>query len=176
MPRRQPIRWLAPEVCTLDDVFHRHPLLSLLTGGYLAFVAWLTLTPQAYASAHISIIYRVLDALHRRGLLLSIDDNELEFLANVALFVPVGMFLLLLVGTRLWWVALASSFAMTAFIETAQRSIPGRVPDGRDLVANGLGAVIGVLVATVLTLPAALRRRRHRRLVAESRAARVPVG
>ena len=144
-------------------MFHRHPLLSLVTGAYLALVAWLTLTPQSVAGDYIGLIYRVLDALHRRGYLLSIDNNELEFLANIALFVPVGMFLLLLLGTRLWWLALAASFAMTTFIESAQRSIPGRVPDGRDLLANGLGAVIGVLLAVVLTLPATLHRRRQRR-------------
>lgn len=149
-------------------------MLSLLTGGYLAFVAWLTLTPQVDAVGHIAIIYRVLDALHRRGYLLTIDDNQLEFLANIALFVPVGMFLLLLAGTRLWWVALTASFAMTTFIEIAQGSIPGRVPDERDLMANGLGAVIGVLVALVLTLPAALRRRRQRHATAS--VVRVPAG
>ena len=146
------------------SVLHRHPFLSLLTGGYLAFVAWLTLTPQAYAAQHIDLIYRVLDALHRRGYLESIDDRKLEFLANIALFVPVGMFLMLLFGTRLWWLALGASFAMTSAIEFAQRSIPGRVPDERDLIANGLGAVIGVLIALVLTAPAALRRRRRRRV------------
>lgn len=149
-------------------MFHRHPVLSLLTGGYLAIVAWLTLTPQSYASERIAIIYRVLDALHRRGYLLGIDDSRLEFIANIALFVPVGMFLLLLFGTRLWWVALAASFAMTAAIETAQRYIPGRVPDERDLLANGMGAVIGVLVALVLTAPATLRRRRRRRARVEN--------
>lgn len=149
-------------------MLHRHPLLSVLTGGYLAFVAWLTLTPQAYASEHISVIYRILDALHRRGYLESIDDSRLEFLANIALFVPVGMFLMLLFGTRLWWLAVAASFAMTAAIEFAQRSIPGRVPDERDLLANGVGAVIGVLLALVLTAPAALRRRRRRRPAAET--------
>lgn len=150
-------------------------MLSLLTGTYLAFVAWLTLTPQAYASAHISIIFRVLDALHRHGYLLSVDDNRLEFLANIALFLPVGMFLLLLFGTRLWWLALTAAFALTAFIETAQRSIPGRVSDERDLLANGLGAVIGVLIAVVLTLPAELRRRRRRR-GRHARAVRVLAG
>jgi VanZ family protein len=144
-------------------MLHRHPLLALLTGGYLAFVAWVTLTPQGYASEHIAIIYRVLDAVHRHGYLLSIDDTRLEFLANVALFVPVGVFLLLLFGTRLWWVALVASFAMTTVIELAQRTIPGRVPDERDLLANGLGAVVGVFFALVLTAPAALRRRRRRR-------------
>ena len=148
-------------------MLHRHPVLSLLTGGYLALVAWLTLTPQAYAAERISIIYRVLDAFHRRGYLLSIDDNRLEFLANIALFVPVGMFLLLLFGHRLWWLALAASFAMTTAIESVQRFIPGRVSDERDLLANGTGAVIGVLVALVLTTPAALRRRRSRRARAE---------
>ncbi|HEY5980683.1 MAG TPA: VanZ family protein [Microlunatus sp.] len=152
-------------------MFHRHPVLSLLTGGYLAVVAWLTLTPQSYASEHIAIIYRVLDAFHRRGYLLSISDNRLEFLANIALFVPVGVFLLLLFGNRLWWVALAASFTMTTAIETAQRFIPGRVSDERDLIANGAGAVIGVLVALVLTAPAALRRRRLRQ--ARARGARV---
>lgn len=150
-------------------------MLSLLTGGYLAFVAWLTLTPQVDAAGRISIIYRALDAVHRRGYLLTLDDNQLEFLANIALFVPVGMFLLLLFGTRLWWVALTASFGMTTFIELAQRSIPGRVPDERDLVANGLGAVIGVLVALVLTLPATLLRRRQRQALITD-AVRVPAG
>ena len=70
---------------------------------------------------------------------------------------------------------LAASFAMTTFIEIAQRSIPGRVPDERDLMANGLGAVIGVLIAFVLTLPAALRRHRQRRATT-TRPTRVPAG
>ncbi len=143
-------------------MFHRHPFLSLLTGGYLVFLAWVTLTPQAYAAEHIDIIYRVLAALHRRGYLMEIDDRRLEFLANIALFVPVGMFLMLLFGTRLWWVALLASAGITMAIETAQRSIPGRVPDERDLVANALGAAIGVVLAFLLTLPAAFRRRRRR--------------
>ena len=144
-------------------MLHRHPLLSLLTGGYLAFVAWVTLKPQTYAAEHIAIIYRILDALHSRGFLLTVDDAQMEFLANIALFVPVGMFLLLLLGTRLWWAAVAVSFTLTAFIEAAQRHVPGRVPDERDLLANAVGAVIGCLIALVLTLPAALRRRDVRR-------------
>jgi len=81
---------------------------------------------------------------------------------------------MLLFGARLWWVALTASFAMTTVIEIAQRSIPGRVPDERDLMANGLGAVIGVLVALVLTLPATLRRRRQRQ--ATTSPVRVPAG
>lgn len=104
--------------------------------------------------------------MHRRGYAESIDYARLEFLANIALFVPVGVFLLLLFGAGNWWLALVASFTLTVFIETAQTQIPGRVPDQRDLVANGAGAVIGVVLALLLTLPATLRRRRSRRLVA----------
>ena len=157
-------------------MLHRHPVLSLLTGSYLAFVAWLTLTPQVDAVEHIAIVYRMLDALHRHGYLLSIDDNRLEFLANIALFVPVGMFLLLLFGTRLWWLALTASLGLTTLIEFAQRSIPGRIPDERDLLANGLGAVVGVLIAVVLTLPTELQRRRRQRHRISAPAPQVPAG
>ncbi|MCL2541195.1 MAG: VanZ family protein [Nocardioidaceae bacterium] len=145
-------------------MLHRHPFLSLVTGAYLAFVAWLTLTPQSVSVGHVQVFLRLLDALHRHGYAESISDTRLEFLANIGLFVPIGMFLLLLFGAGGWWLAALASFAMTCGIEYAQHYIPGRVPDGRDLVANGLGALIGVAIALVLTLPATLRRRRQRRL------------
>lgn len=144
-------------------MFHRHPLLSLVTGAYLVFVAWLTLTPQDRHTDQAAFVVRVLDALHRRGYAESVDYARFEFLANIALFVPVGVFLLLLFGTGGWWLALIASFAMTAGIESLQHEIPGRVPDDRDLVANGTGAAIGVALAVLLTLPATLRRSRRRR-------------
>ena len=84
--------------------------------------------------------------------------DRAEYLANVAMFVPVGMFLLLLFGSRLWWLALVLAIALTSSIETVQRVIPGRVSDERDIAANTLGAAVGILVALVLTFPATLRR------------------
>lgn len=144
-------------------MFHRHPFLSLLTGAYLVFLGWLTLTPQADHYDEAAFVQRVLDALHRRGYAESIDYDRFEFLANIALFVPAGVFLLLLFGAGNWWLALAAAVAMTVGIESLQTQIPGRVPDDRDIFANGVGATIGVAVALVLTLPATLRRRRRRR-------------
>jgi glycopeptide antibiotics resistance protein len=144
-------------------VLHRHPFLSLVTGGYLIFVAWLTLTPQPIGPDQQEFIQRVLDGLHRRGYAQSLDYDRLEFLANIALFVPIGMFLLLLFGAGGWWLAAIGSFAMTAFIEIAQQHIPGRVSDDRDLLANTIGALIGIVVALILTLPATLRRRERKR-------------
>jgi glycopeptide antibiotics resistance protein len=143
-------------------MLHRHPFLSLTTGAYLVFVAWLTLTPQNQHTSQAQLAERILSALHRRGYAESIDYSRFEFLANIALFVPVGMFLLLLFGAGGWWLALIASFALTLGIESLQHEIPGRVPDERDLIANGTGAAVGIAIALVLTLPATLRRRRRR--------------
>ncbi|MEO6510351.1 MAG: VanZ family protein [Nocardioides sp.] len=144
-------------------MLHRHPFLSVVTLAYLGFVGWLTLTPGSSAPTSSDLVRRVLDRLQRYDDLSWLTDSRAEFLANVALFGPVGLFLLLLVGTRFWWVAAGLAFAMTSVIETAQRSIPGRVPDERDIAANTIGALIGIAVGIVLTLPATVRRHRRRR-------------
>jgi glycopeptide antibiotics resistance protein len=139
-------------------VLHRHPFLSVLTLAYLGFVGWVTLTPGSEAPTQSELVLRVLARLQGYPHLGWLTYDRAEYLANVGLFVPVGLFLLLLFGTRLWWLAIAAALGMTSFIETVQRVIPGRVSDERDIAANTLGAVVGVVVGLVLTFPATLRR------------------
>ncbi len=147
-------------------MLHRHPFLSLLTLVYLGFLGLVTLTPGSEQPDYSGLAGRVLARLQRYPDLEPITSRlsieRIEFLANIGLFVPLGVFLLLLVGTRLWFVALAAGIVLTSVIENVQRSIPGRVSDPRDVAANAIGMFIGVAVALVLTLPATLRRRRER--------------
>ncbi|WP_165807246.1 VanZ family protein [Nocardioides currus] len=147
-------------------MFHRHPFLSLLTFAYLGFVGFVTLTPASQQPDYTALADRVLARLERYPdldpLTARLSVERVEFLANVGLFVPVGVFLLLLFGSRLWWVAVAAGVALTSAIETAQQSVPGRVSDPRDVVANSIGTVVGVAVALLLTLPGTMRRRRLR--------------
>ena len=148
-------------------MFHRHPFLSLLTFAYLGFVALVTLTPASTQPDYSGLAERVLARLDRypdlEPVTARLSVERVEFLANIGLFVPVGVFVLLLFGSGLWWVAVAGGVALTSVIETVQQSIPGRVSDPRDVVANSVGAVIGVALALVLTLPGTLRRWRRRR-------------
>ena len=139
-------------------MLHRHPFLSLVTIAYLAFVGWVTLTPGSEAPTQSDLVLRVLARLERYQHLEWLTYNRAEYLANIALFVPIGLFLLLLFGSRFWWLAIIAALTMTSFIETVQKAIPGRVSDDRDIAANTLGAVIGVLLGLVLTLPETLRR------------------
>src|SRR3546814_11512118 len=91
-------------------MFHRHPFLSLMTFAYMGFIGMVTLTPSASAPIPIGLAIRVLDAFHRRGYLEMVTVDRMEFLANIAMFVPIGLFPLLLVGAGRWgvWVFLPS--------------------------------------------------------------------
>ena len=146
-------------------MLHRHPVLSLLTLAYLCFVALVTLTPASDQPDYSALAARILARLERypdlAPLTSRLSVERVEFLANIGLFVPLGVFLLLLVGTRLWFVALAAGIVLTSMIENIQRSVPGRVSDPRDVAANSIGMAIGLVLAVLLTLPATLRRRRQ---------------
>ena len=147
-------------------MLHRHPFLSLLTLLYLGFLGLVTPTPGEDQPDYASLAGRLLARLERypdlEPLTSRLSIERIEFLANIGLFVPLGVFLLLLVGTRLWLVALAAGIVLTSMIESVQREIPGRVSDPRDVAANSIGMFAGIALAILLTLPATLRRRRER--------------
>lgn len=150
-------------------MFRRHPILSLVTFGYLAVVGWVTLGPQPFDEGGDSILWWVLERFSRSELTDWITYQRVEFTANVLMFIPVGMFLLLLYGRRWWWASIGTGIALTCLIEFVQRFLPDRVSDVSDIIANSIGTVIGVLFALAVTTPAAIRLRRAERGVASAR-------
>jgi glycopeptide antibiotics resistance protein len=141
-------------------MFRHHPVLTAVTALYLAAVAWITLGPQPVALVRAGGVWQLLAIFQRHSATAWITYPTVEFTANVLMFVPIGLFLLLLFGRRLWWFAVIMGTLLSAVIEFTQLFLPGRVTDVRDLMSNSLGALIGVLVALVVTWPAAARRRR----------------
>jgi glycopeptide antibiotics resistance protein len=148
-------------------MFRRHPILSTLTVVYLGIVAWVTLGPQPFDEHNGGWIYRMLDVFQAHNVTSWITYDRLEFLSNVGMFVPIGLFFLLLLGRRFWWLAILIGCALTVGIETAQLFIPGRVSDVRDVISNSTGAFVGVIAGLILTAPKA------RRLRVQARAASV---
>ena len=78
------------------------------------------------------------------------------YLLNVLLFVPLGALLVVVLRWPWWWVTGAGVLASTV-IEVVQWRWLDRQGDWRDVVANGLGALVGALAATALS-PRARRR------------------
>ena len=150
-------------------MLRRHPILSVLTLLYLVGVAWITLGPQPQVASKGSIVMQVLRILWEHPATDWITYSGVEFTANIAMFVPIGLFFLLLFGRSRWWVAMGIPFLMTLSIETAQIWIPGRVSDIRDVISNTIGAVVGVLLGLVITAPRA-RRDREAAHIASARA------
>lgn len=111
----------------------------------VAAMAFLTLAPRALVAPARSEFMRAMDAA-AAPLLLWIPYGDAERVLNVVMFVPLGATIALLLPRRAWPIAILAGFALSAAVESAQGSIPGRVPDPADVVWNTLGAAIGVIV------------------------------
>lgn len=132
---------------------------------FLAGLAALTLTPSRIEEAMPNLLDLVLGAAHRLGWA-SLDFTRLEIIANVLVFVPVGILAFVLLPRRLWPVALLVGPALSIAIETAQRvALPHRAATVTDVLANSSGALLGVALAILCTLllaPRASQRRPSR--------------
>jgi glycopeptide antibiotics resistance protein len=149
-------------------MFRHHPILTVVTFVYLGVVGWITLGPQPLDDRADSLVWRLLAFFSRYASTDWITYSFLEFWSNVAMFVPVGLFFLLLLGRRRWWLAIGLGVMLTLGIEFVQQYLPDRVSDPRDILANSLGALVGVVAALLVTWPAAVRRARERRLEART--------
>ena len=118
---------------------NRRALLAIVLAAYLLFVGWVTLDPSPPNPAGNPWLIRLLE-------LLPLSYDSVEFMANVGLFVPIGVLVVALGGR--WWLGIAVGLALTCGIETAQLFLPARFPDVRDLIANTGGAALGVLAVS----------------------------
>lgn len=138
---------------------------AVLAVGYLGIVALITLGPTLITSG--------LNPWRTRPDLGDYDVLSLstwldpdtwsrgystEFLANILLFVPLGV-LVRLALPRLGWIgAVAFGGTVSITIEVLQVWTP-RISDPRDVVANSVGALIGALLAAIVVGVSRLLRR-----------------
>ena len=131
----------------------RHRLLLAVTGLYLLAVAWITLNPFPGDPKRNAFLEGLLAAFAATPALAWIDYDVVEFTANIVLFVPMGVLLALLLGRGRRWLALSLGVAASLTIEFIQLFEPARVSDARDILANSLGAIIGIGLVAVASRP-----------------------
>lgn len=141
-------------------------VLAVVTGLYLLTVAWITLNPFPADPHENGLLEGLLAAFATTPLLRWIDYDVVEFTANILMFVPFGVLFTLRLGVWRWWLVLAMGAATTLTIEFVQLFMPERVSDPRDLLANTLGAALGIVIVVAGTVISGRIGRRRARTVA----------
>lgn len=107
-------------------------------------VAALTLAPRSLVAPARALFERIAAAAFS-PILDALPTADPDRVLNTLLFVPLGATVALLLGRRMWPLALLAGFALSAAVEYAQGRIPGRVPDLDDVLWNTCGAAVGAL-------------------------------
>lgn len=115
---------------------------AVLLGLYTIVIARLTLAPASSESGMFGLLNRTMSRLSDGRL----DWSQTEVLANVALFVPAGFLLAILLG-RVWASVVLCVLASAAIEVVQQRYLPSRVGSLADVQHNGTGGAIGALLA-----------------------------
>lgn len=130
--------------------------LLLLTFGVL--IAFVVFWPSPIDASMEREITRLIEELHERGVPSFVDYNVIEFSANIAMFVPVGLLLGLAIPVRWCILAFVLGPALSAAVEFTQMQVlDARVASPYDVIANSIGATLGVLVALAVRGLVALR-------------------
>ena len=134
-----------------------------LAAGYLVALGLIALWPTPVDRDAAGLIASLLAGLHALGAPGWVNYALIEFTANIALFLPVGLLGVALLGAGRWWLPVLAGVALSCLIELSQRVfLPGRFATPLDVLANSTGAVLGALLA-VLFLGFVTSRERPRR-------------
>jgi glycopeptide antibiotics resistance protein len=128
----------------------RKPLLALALAGYLLLLTATSLWPKPVDGQGLLAI--ITSDLLRFASTISwlnwIEYNQLEAIANVVLYIPLGIFLVLLLNkTKLWVLCLLPVLVSLAAEGSQRLFLPDRYATLNDVFFNALGGVLGVLIA-----------------------------
>ncbi|WP_298740537.1 VanZ family protein [uncultured Microbacterium sp.] len=130
-------------------------MLGATYGIFLAFVAF---WPSPVDKPVASLLNRVIAELHERGVPAFVDYGFIEFSANIVLFIPVGVIFGLMVPLRFTLIALLLGPAVSGAIELGQHFLlAARYATPTDVIANSLGATVGVFLAVAIRAIVAIR-------------------
>jgi glycopeptide antibiotics resistance protein len=125
--------------------------LKALFIAYLVALAFVVFLPSREASTVTGFVGVIAGWLSVLGLPQDAAGIAVEFIANIVMFIPFGVFVRLLKPALWsWWPLGLLAAASSGTIEVVQLLVPGRVTALSDVVANTLGALAGLVVAKKL--------------------------
>lgn len=129
-------------------LFHSRLTLwaRILLPPYLLVVGLVVFSPSDDTSQATGYFAWVIDRLDELQASFEPGYVALEFVANIAMFVPLGLLLPVAFARLPSWAVLAIGFATTVTIESVQSTLPSRFSTVSDVVANTLGTAVGLLV------------------------------
>ena len=130
----------------------------VLLPSYLAVVGWIVFSPSDDEDTRPGWVSSVFELIDEMRAAFSPAYVDLEFTANVAMFVPFGLLVWLALARPRWWIVMLLGFATTVTIELVQRALPTRYSTLSDVIANTLGTAIGLLLVRALADRAVRRR------------------
>jgi VanZ family protein len=114
---------------------------------YLVLLGFVVFLPAREAGRVTGIVGWLAEALATVGIPREPAAVVLEFLANVVLFTPFGVLLVLAFPGVRWWTVVLVGLALSIGIELVQLTIPSRVSSVSDVVANTTGTALGLVLA-----------------------------
>ena len=137
-------------------------ITTALLISYLAAIAIVGFWPERVDTAFRGDVVRVVETMSSNGFAYMSYDL-VDAAANVMWFVPIGVLALITIGRRYWIVALLLCVALSCVVEVVQASVlSSRVGSISDVVANSMGAVMGILVGVIIDQFRSLRQRRRK--------------
>jgi acetyltransferase-like isoleucine patch superfamily enzyme/VanZ family protein len=137
----------------------RRWILLTLLALYATVLACTGFWPTPVDRPLVTFVNEVLSALQKYDLTSDIRYGHVESAANVVLFVPLGVFVALLLPARRWWLAVAVGLVCSAGMETIQFLVLSERHAGlRDVANNTLGALLGALAPVPARPPRNLTR------------------
>jgi len=128
-----------------------HKVTLWLTFAYLIVLALIAFWPTPVDAGAHDTISSLINWLHAHGAPAWVRYRVIEFGANIALFVPVGLFVVILAGARRWWLGILVGFTASCTIEFGQYLfLPARFATINDVIANTTGSVIGAIIALIV--------------------------
>lgn len=133
--------------------------VASLLSVYLGAVALIIALPTPVDQPLRPFIYRWLWRAHRAGLPEWFTYGEVEWGANVVLFIPIGVLVVALAGRARWWAGAAFGVALSCAAELTQAALlPDRVATWTDVAANSAGALLGSVICSAALTIATQRR------------------